>query len=179
MVRNSCLRIALTAIAFTFAVQSSAFADESALAALTAPTFARVSFAATASAEPAGPALALAAPADLQLPQAPRPQAFTGSRPKVLPALYASLAVLNVMDALTTAKALGDGAVEANPVMQGVAGNTPMLFAVKAASTGASIWLAERLWKKNRAAAIATMVAVNGFMAVVVTHNQSVINRVR
>ncbi len=44
--------------------------------------------------------------------------------------------------------------------------------AVKAALTTSSIFLAERLWRKNkRVAAIVSMVATNSLMAVVVRHN--------
>lgn len=111
-------------------------------------------------------------------------QAFVGrldgpGRPKALPLLYASLAALQVMDIVSTTKGLNAGAVEANPVMAKVVGNRAAFVAVKAGTTAVSIYLAERLWKRNRVAAIATMVGINAMMGVVVAHNQSVVAKLR
>jgi hypothetical protein len=102
-----------------------------------------------------------------------------GPRPSVLPILYVSFAALQGFDAYSTTAALGRGVQEANPMMRGVAGNTPAVWAVKAASTAASIWFAERLWKTNRVGAIVTMVVVNGMMASVAARNASVLKAVR
>lgn len=55
----------------------------------------------------------------------------------------------------TTTRNLKAGASELTPLMEPFAGNVFGLTAVKAASTATSIYIAERLWKKNRAAAIA------------------------
>ena len=44
-------------------------------------------------------------------------------------------------------------------------------MAVKAARTAASIYLVEKVWKKNPATAIVTMVAVNVGTAAVVARN--------
>ncbi|MGE3188105.1 MAG: DUF5658 family protein [Vicinamibacterales bacterium] len=175
MVRNRIGRYARFTLVFTLAMGAQAYAADAPLTAVTAPTFARVAFAAADAAR--GDEKAVDQP--LPARRAPATVAI-GRRPKPLPALYASLAALNALDALTTARGLQHGAVEANPLMKGVVGNTPAMFAVKAASTAVSIWMAERLWKKrNRAAAIATMVAVNAVTGIVVMHNQAVINRVR
>ena len=65
-------------------------------------------------------------------------------RPAVLLPLYASFATLQGLDAHSTWRALNQGAVEANPVMKGFAGNPTALLAVKAAGTAInnenSIW---------------------------------------
>jgi hypothetical protein len=45
------------------------------------------------------------------------------------------------------------------------------MLAVKAVSTAASIYFAERAWKKNRKGAIVLMAAINGVTAAVVAHN--------
>lgn len=103
----------------------------------------------------------------------------TGQRPRVLPALYVSLAALQAFDAYSTTAGLGRGAQEANPLMQRVAGNKAAFWAVKAGTTVASIWVAERLWKTNRVGAIVTMVAVNSVMASVAARNASVLKAVR
>jgi len=100
-------------------------------------------------------------------------------RPKVLPVLYASLAALQVMDALSTFRGLELGAVEANPVMAGIADNRKAMFAVKAGVTAASILVAERLWKKNRVAAVVSMVGLNALIGTVVAHNHSVLRQLQ
>lgn len=92
-------------------------------------------------------------------------------RPLILPALYLSLGVLQGMDVYTTTRNLKAGASELNPLMEPVAGNVFALTAVKVASTATSIYIAERLWKKNRFAAIAAMVASNVIVTAVVAKN--------
>ena len=100
-------------------------------------------------------------------------------RPSVLPVLYVSFAALQAFDAYSTTAGLARGAQEANPMMRSVAGNSAAFWAVKAGSTAASIWLAERLWKTNRVGAIVTMVVANGVMASVATRNASVLKQLR
>ena len=102
-----------------------------------------------------------------------------GRRPRVLPVLYVSLAALQAFDGYSTTAGLSRGAREANQVMGGVAGNSAAFWVVKAGSTAASIWVAERLWKTNRVGAIVTMVAVNGVMASVAARNASVLKTLR
>ena len=92
-------------------------------------------------------------------------------RPKALVPLYASFGALQVMDMHSTWTALDSGAVEANPLMKGVAGNRLGLVAVKGAGAAAVIAVSERLYKKNRTAAVLLMVASNSAMACVVEHN--------
>jgi hypothetical protein len=92
-------------------------------------------------------------------------------RPGALIPLYASFATLQGLDAHSTLRALDQGAVEANPMMKGIAGNPTALLAVKAAGTAGVIFASEKMWKKNRAAAMFFMVAVNSAMAWVVQNN--------
>ncbi len=74
-------------------------------------------------------------------------------------------------------KGLQSGAVEANGVMKGITGSPVVFWAVKGAVTAASIVAAERLWKDHRrGAAIATMLATNGVMAIVAVRNASVLS---
>ncbi len=98
-------------------------------------------------------------------------------RGTLLPSLYVSLAGLNAFDAYTTTVGVSTGATEANPVMRGVAGNPAAMWAVKGGVTAASIYMAERLWKKNRKVeAITVMAITNGMMAVVAARNAAVLN---
>jgi hypothetical protein len=90
-------------------------------------------------------------------------------RPAALPALYASYVGLQAMDLYTTRKALAAGATESNPMMR--SGNTGAAIAIKAATGAATIYFAERAWKKNRVGAIVLMAALNGVTAAVVARN--------
>ena len=100
-------------------------------------------------------------------------------RPAVLPTLYASFVSLQAYDVYSTRRGLSQGAIEANPLMQGVVGSTPGFIAMKAVTTGASIFIAERLWKTNRKAAIITMIVANGVMGAVAANNARVLQQTR
>jgi hypothetical protein len=93
----------------------------------------------------------------------------TPKRPALLPVLYGSYAGLQVMDIVSTRKALGAGAREANPLMQN--GGMAATIALKAASGVGMIYVSEKLWKKHRVGAIVLMAAMNGVSAAVVSHN--------
>ena len=92
-------------------------------------------------------------------------------RPGSLVPLYLSYGALQVLDVTSTRRAIEAGATEANPLLQGVAGNTGATLAVKAGTTAATVFLVERLWRRNRPAAIVLMAALNGAYAAVVAHN--------
>jgi hypothetical protein len=85
--------------------------------------------------------------------------------------LYISFAALQGLDAFTTVRGMNRGTVEANPLVGEMAGNPAALVAMKAGVTGATVLLTERLWKRNRVAAVAMMAALNGMYAAVVAHN--------
>jgi len=100
-------------------------------------------------------------------------------RPSLLPALYAANIALQALDAHSTLTALERGAREANPLMAGVVENRGALLAVKVGAAAGTIYFAEKLWRRNRVAAIALMVAVNGANAAIVAHNYRVAARRR
>ena len=98
-------------------------------------------------------------------------------RPALLPALYAATVVTQLLDAHSTMSALGHGAREANPVMQGVATHGSALLAVKAGAALGTVFVAEKMWRRNRAGAIATMVLANVVTGAIAAHNYSVASR--
>ena len=100
-------------------------------------------------------------------------------RPAVLPMLYVSFAALQVYDGYSTRQALGHGGIEANGSMQVVANHSAALWAVKAGMATGAVLIAERMWKENKVAAIAMMVAADGVAAVVAAHNASVLKQLR
>jgi hypothetical protein len=92
-------------------------------------------------------------------------------RPGALFPLYVSFGTLQVLDTHSTSRAINSGAVEANPMMKGIAGNEAAMLAVKAAGTAGVIFASETLWKKNKTAAVIFMIATNAGMAWVVQNN--------
>lgn len=108
--------------------------------------------------------LAPAAPVSAAIARAPR-------RPGALVPLYLSFGTLQALDMHATSHAIGRGAVEANPVMKGVVGNTAGMLAVKAGGTAAVILVSEKMWRKNKPAAVVFMLATNAALSWVVQHN--------
>jgi hypothetical protein len=92
-------------------------------------------------------------------------------RPQMLPVLYATYGVMQAWDIYSTTAALKAGATERNPVAAPIAGNPASLVALKVMSTAGTIYFAERIWKKNRVAAVIVLAAINGATAAVSLRN--------
>jgi hypothetical protein len=92
-------------------------------------------------------------------------------RPAALPALYASFAVLQGLDAHSTLTAVGAGGREVNPAVRDLVARPASFVAAKIAATAGTLYLSERLWKKNRVAAVVLMAAVNVTYGAIVAHN--------
>lgn len=88
-----------------------------------------------------------------------------------------TLGALQGMDYYTTQKGLGLGAHETNPIVRNSTKGT--FLAMKAGSTAVTILIAEKMWKRNKAGAIALMLATNIAYGAVVAHNARVIDQVR
>jgi len=73
------------------------------------------------------------------------------------------------MDIVSTQKAITAGAYEANPLAKG--GNLASTIAIKAETSAATFFAAEKLWKKNRVGAVVLMAVANSVTAAVVAHN--------
>jgi uncharacterized protein DUF5658 len=166
----SAVAFATMAFVTTPAFASDQF-DPSAATPLAAATVLATDVAAAAAVEAITPAVDDAVVVD-------RTKGFAGSRPSALVPMYASYVALQGYDFYSTRKGLSMGATEANPVLKGVVGNPTAFMAVKGATTFASIYFAEKLWRSNkRLAAVALMAASNGLMAVVAANNASVLRR--
>jgi hypothetical protein len=115
---------------------------------------------------------------DLQ-PEAPR--AFAARvpprRPRSLVPLYITFGTLQALDAHSTLRGISSGQREANPVVNGLAGRPGAVVAIKAATAATTILVTEQIWKRNRLAAVATMVAVNSAYAVIAAHNYRMASR--
>lgn len=92
-------------------------------------------------------------------------------RPMILPALYVSLGAVQAWDLYSTSAALKAGAIERNPLVAPVVGNSGGMIALKLATAGTTVFFAERLWKKNRVAAVVMMAAINGATAAIAMRN--------
>jgi len=121
--------------------------------------------------DPTAAQLATAAP-PTQLVVGPQPH-----RPAALVPLYVSFGVLQGLDVHWTVRALENGAVEANPLMKGLADSAVGMAAVKAAAGAGVIFASERMWKRNKVAAVLFMTATNSAMAWVVQHNHRAARR--
>jgi hypothetical protein len=106
------------------------------------------------------------------------PATKVASRGAALPSLYGSLIVLQAYDGYSTGRGLRNGAVESNGLMASLATHPGSLWAVKGASAFTSIYIAERLWRKQRrGSAIALMLVSNAIMVGVAANNAAVLRR--
>ena len=101
------------------------------------------------------------------------------ARPAALPVLYVSYATFQVFDGYQTIQGVAGGGRELNPLMSGIAGSPAAIWTIKAVSAAVAIGAAERMWKTNKAGAIAVMLIANGVSAAVAAHNASVLRQVR
>lgn len=95
----------------------------------------------------------------------------TQERPGALTGLYVSFATLQALDAHSTLSAVGGGRSEANPIVAPFADRPGLMVGMKAAAAVTTIVLAEKLWRRNRVAAVILMVAANAGYAAVVASN--------
>jgi hypothetical protein len=92
---------------------------------------------------------------------------FDLGRPPLLVPMYVSLVGLQGADAALTVKGINLGLRERNPLMRGGVGMT----ITKVLGTATVILVTEKMWRRNRLAAIATIVAANAVSGAVVWHN--------
>ena len=93
-------------------------------------------------------------------------------RPGVLPVLYATLGAVNAWDTYSTSAALKAGSGRRQPRRRPGCGQHGWDARPQAGRRQeASILFAERLWRKNRVAAIVMMAAINGATAAVAVRN--------
>ena len=98
-----------------------------------------------------------------------RSEAQGPNRPALLIPMYLTNAALHGLDVFSTSAALNAGHREANPLLRNA--NLATMIGAKAAATATGVFLAEKLWRRNRAAAVAVMVGVNLGLAAVAANN--------
>jgi len=92
-------------------------------------------------------------------------------RPAPLVPLYISFAALQALDVHSTLTALDSGARETNPMVRGALGNPTGLFLLKAGTAAGVVLITERLWRRNRTAAVIMMVTLNSAYATIAAQN--------
>jgi hypothetical protein len=97
----------------------------------------------------------------------------------LLTSLYVATGLTQALDIHSTLKALDRGGVESNPLLAPLTKNRMVFVAVKAAVAAGSIMAARRLAKKNKLAAIATLLAINVGYGLIAHHNYKVAGRLR
>jgi len=111
---------------------------------------------------------------DVEQRQSPITRAPVDRSRTFLGSLYVSTALMQGLDVHSTLRALDRGAVEANPLMSGVTRNRAAFIVTKAAVAASTILASRQMAKRNKVAAIVTLVAINSAYAMVVKHNYSV-----
>lgn len=100
----------------------------------------------------------------------------TTSRPAPLVPLYVLSAGLHAYDGYSTLRSLQTGVgVEANPLMQQIAGNPAALVGAKVLMAATTVASAESLWRRGHPRqAVVLMLVSNGIMAAVCAHNGAI-----
>lgn len=102
-----------------------------------------------------------------------------GMSTSVLTALQVTTVATQILDVHSTMKAMNNGAVEANPMMRGVAKNPAAFISVKAAMSVGLMYATHKMAKRNKVAAIVTSAAINSAYLVVAHHNYKVARSTR
>ncbi len=94
--------------------------------------------------------------------------------------LSASVTSLQAYDTYSTLAALKHGAVEANPLMQGVVKHPGAFVALKGGIAIGPVYAATQLWRRHhRGAALVLRAVTSGAAAAVAAHNASVLRTAR
>jgi hypothetical protein len=164
---------------FTASTRSGAFrlGDESGALEAPTPRAMRTLFASPELTQEAVNAPSQPSAVNADTPTQPKPATPAElKRPKIMVPLYASYAALQLLDAKTTLTGIQQGAVETNPLVNKMASNPGLLVGMKLATVAATVYAGELLWKRNRLAAVVTMIALNSGYAAIVAHNYRVIH---
>ena len=103
-------------------------------------------------------------------------KAVRSERPSMLVPLYIGFAALQAVDVHSTLSALGTGARESNPVVASAIGSPAGMLMIKAATAAGVVALSERLWRRNRTAAVLTMIGLNSAYAMIAAHNYGAVS---
>jgi len=91
--------------------------------------------------------------------------------------LYAAFAVTQLLDADSTLKVLRHNGVEANPLMKATTSSATRLYAVKAATVGATVFFAERFGRHSPVTTFFIMAGLNSGYAMIAARNYQIAKR--
>lgn len=98
-------------------------------------------------------------------------------RPAALVPLYLAFAGLQALDVHSTINAVGNGGRETNPVVRGALSSPGSMLALKAGAAVGVVFVSEKIWPHNRAAAVITMVALNSAYVTIAANNYRTVMR--
>jgi hypothetical protein len=98
-------------------------------------------------------------------------------RPAALVPLYITFAALQAVDVHSTMSAVGNGGREANPIVGSALSSPAKMVALKTGAAAGVVLLTERIWPRNRAAAVITMIALNSAYLTIAAQNYRVAQR--
>ena len=98
-------------------------------------------------------------------------------RPALLLPLYAGNIALHAFDLRSTKLALQAGHREGNPLFEDASFGA--MTGAKVAASAATVLIVEKLWKRNRVAAVGVMLAANVGLSAVVANNYRLTQRTR
>lgn len=109
-----------------------------------------------------------------------RQELYTLREPAWFTSVHVATALMQVLDAHSTFKAIDAGAVEANPLLKAVGGNRAAFSAIKAGVAGSLIWGTHSMAKSHPLRALIVAGAVNSVYATIAARNYGIArNQVR
>jgi hypothetical protein len=92
-------------------------------------------------------------------------------RPAALVPLYLTFAGLQALDVHSTMAAVGAGRREANPMVRSALDSPAHLLLLKGGTAAGVVFLSEKIWPRNRTAAVVTMFALNSAYVTIAANN--------
>jgi hypothetical protein len=113
---------------------------------------------------------------DDQLPGVPPELSSWSGTPRAAPlvSLYVSFGTLQVLDILSTQRAIHRGAREVDPIVRGAMGSPLALAGLKIGATALTIMLTQKMRRRNCVASIVLMATLNSAYGVVVSRNYAI-----
>jgi hypothetical protein len=92
-------------------------------------------------------------------------------RPAALVPLYISFAGLQALDVHSTLAAVNAGGRELNPIVRSTVDAPVGMFLLKSGAAAGVVFVSEKLWRRNRTAAVLTMIGLNSAYLTIAANN--------
>ena len=107
----------------------------------------------------------------------PRSPELQPRRPAALVPLYISFAGLQALDVHSTFAAVNAGGREVNPIVRSTIHSPAGLFLLKTGAAAGVVFISEKVWRRNRTAAVITMIGLNSAYLTIAASNYRSIKR--